>query len=77
MTRRRRNSWRVPLDGDDLRRVAERVFDGHHLFAEGGAFRERQSGVWRRRDGTFTVLLVYEDGERKVFVRHAGIRPRR
>lgn len=78
MAKRRRTTWRLPLSKDELHHIAQRANERHdeHI-ASGHVFCDRQSGVWRRRDGSMTVLLVYRKDGLKLSFSMRGVRPGR
>ncbi len=66
MGRTRRSRWHVA--GLDLMSIGHQCYDGHQSLIDRGWALGGNSGVWRRKDGSFTVRLVYRKESTSVTV---------
>lgn len=70
---KRRTSWRVDVSGGS-ERIADLVVDEHaELIAKGWRLCG-STGLWRRRDGSFTARVVYRREDESLVFSVRGLR---
>ena len=59
MSSRRRTNWRLTPNPGGLDIIARVVVERHQWLIDSGFVLCGKSGVWRRRDGSLTIRMVY------------------